>query len=244
MSRSTEAHRALPLSSPPRVAGARRSSPAAPPLIIGGAVVGGAMVATDRRTSGSQVDDEVIELKAKGRMGEALPDDRVRINTTSYNRMVLLTGEVPTEADKTTAEQVVARIDNVLSVVNELTVGPPNTFGRADQGRVHHHQGQGQPGRRQGPVRQLDQGRDAPRRRLPDGPRHRARGDARLRGRARRQRRRQGRPRVRDPDRGRARQHRAALRSAAARGERRPSGRRLIRLEVSSRRPPAACRSA
>jgi osmotically-inducible protein OsmY len=100
------------------------------PLIVGGAVVGGAMVATDRRTSGSQVDDEVIELKAKGRMGEAFPDgDNARINTTSYNRMVLLTGEVPTEADKTTAEQVVARIDNVQSVVNELTVGPPNTFG-------------------------------------------------------------------------------------------------------------------
>jgi osmotically-inducible protein OsmY len=99
------------------------------PLLIGGAVVGGAMVATDRRTSGSQVDDEVIELKAKGRMGEAFPNDDVaRINTTSYNRMVLLTGEVPSEADKTSAEQVIARIDNVVSVVNELAVGPPNTF--------------------------------------------------------------------------------------------------------------------
>jgi len=98
-------------------------------VIVGGAVVGSAMVATDRRTSGSQVDDEVIELKAKGRMGEAFPDDRARVNTTSYNRMVLLTGEVPNEADKTTAEQTVARIDNVLSVVNELSVGPPNTFG-------------------------------------------------------------------------------------------------------------------
>jgi osmotically-inducible protein OsmY len=98
------------------------------PILVGGAVVGGAMVATDRRTSGSQVDDEVIELKAKGRMGEAFPDDRARINTTSYNRMVLLTGEVPTEADKITAEQVVARIDNVSSVVNELSVGPANTF--------------------------------------------------------------------------------------------------------------------
>ena len=97
-------------------------------LIVGGAVVGTAMVATDRRTSGSQVDDEVIELKAKGRMGEAFPDDRVRINTTSYNRMVLLTGEVPNDADKVTAEQAVARIDNVLSVVNELSVGPSNTF--------------------------------------------------------------------------------------------------------------------
>ena len=97
-------------------------------VVVGGVVVGSAMVATDRRTSGSQVDDEVIELKAKGRMGEAFPDDRVRINTTSYNRMVLLTGEVPNDADKVTAEQAVARIDNVLSVVNELSVGPSNTF--------------------------------------------------------------------------------------------------------------------
>ena len=98
------------------------------PLIVGTAVVAGAVVVTDRRTTGAQVDDEVIEGKASGRLGEALPGDKVRINTTSYNRMVLLTGEVPTEADKTTAEQVVARIDNVVSVVNELTVGPPNSF--------------------------------------------------------------------------------------------------------------------
>ena len=98
------------------------------PLLIGGAIVGGAMIATDRRTSGSQVDDEVIELKAKSRMGEAFPDDRARVNTTSYNRMVLLTGQVPTEADKTSAEQVVARIDNVTSVVNELSVGPTTTM--------------------------------------------------------------------------------------------------------------------
>ncbi len=97
------------------------------PLIVGGAVVGGAMMATDRRTSGSQVDDEVIELKSKGRMGDAF-GDRANVSTTSYNRLVLLTGEVPTEADKTTAEQVVARIPNVMSVVNELRVGPFNTF--------------------------------------------------------------------------------------------------------------------
>jgi osmotically-inducible protein OsmY len=55
--------------------------------------------------------------------------DKARINTTSYNRMVLLTGEVPTDADKTTAEQTVARVPNVSSVVNELSVGPLNTFG-------------------------------------------------------------------------------------------------------------------
>ena len=98
------------------------------PIVVGTAVVAGAVVVTDRRTSGAQLDDEVIESKASGRLGETLPGDNVRINTTSYNRMVLLTGEVPTDADKTTAEQVVARIPNVVSVVNELTVGPPNTF--------------------------------------------------------------------------------------------------------------------
>ena len=98
------------------------------PLVVGAAVVGGAMVVTDRRSSGAQVDDEVIEVKANSRIGEALPGDNVRVNTTSYNRMVLLTGEVPKEGDKTTVEQVVARIDNVASVVNELTVGPPNSF--------------------------------------------------------------------------------------------------------------------
>jgi osmotically-inducible protein OsmY len=98
------------------------------PLLIGGAVVGGALVATDRRTSGSLVDDEIIELKARSRAGEVL-GERGTVTATSYNRMVLLTGEVPTEADKARAEQVIARIDNVQAVVNEVTVGPMNTFG-------------------------------------------------------------------------------------------------------------------
>jgi len=97
-------------------------------LIVGGMVVGGAMVATDRRTTGAQVDDETIEVKSSSRMTETF-GDRARISTTSYNRMVLLTGEVPNEADKTAAEQVVARVPNVSSVVNELTVGPLNSFG-------------------------------------------------------------------------------------------------------------------
>lgn len=98
------------------------------PIVVGTAVVGGAMVATDRRAGGSQVDDEVIELKAKSRLDEAFPDGRVRVNTTSYDHLVLLTGQVPTDADKTTVEQVVARIDTVASVVNELSVGPATTF--------------------------------------------------------------------------------------------------------------------
>jgi osmotically-inducible protein OsmY len=96
-------------------------------LVVGGIIVGSAMVATDRRTTGAQVDDETIEVKSSSRMSETFAD-RARIDTTSYNRMVLLTGEVPTAEDKTRAEQVAAGVPNVRSVVNEITVGPLNTF--------------------------------------------------------------------------------------------------------------------
>ena len=97
-------------------------------LLVGGVIVGSAMVATDRRTTGAQVDDETIEVKSSSRMSETF-GDKARVDTTSYNRMVLLTGEVPTADDKTKAEQVVARVPNVGSVVNEISVGPLNTFG-------------------------------------------------------------------------------------------------------------------
>ena len=97
-------------------------------LLVGGIVVGGTMIATDRRTTGAQVDDETIEVKSSSRMSETF-GDRARIDTTSYNRLVLLTGEVPTAEDKTRAEQVVARVPNVSAVVNEITVGPLNTVG-------------------------------------------------------------------------------------------------------------------
>ena len=72
-------------------------------LLVGGIVVGGTMIATDRRTTGAQVDDETIEVKSSSRMSETFAD-RARIDTTSYNRLVLLTGEVPTAEDKTRAE--------------------------------------------------------------------------------------------------------------------------------------------
>jgi len=91
------------------------------PLIVGGAMVGGAFMVTDRRTSGAQVEDQAIELKAMNRTREIL-GDRGHVNATSYNRTVLLTGEVPAEADRTAVEQTVSRIENVRSVVNELAV--------------------------------------------------------------------------------------------------------------------------
>jgi len=91
------------------------------PLIVGGAMVGGTLMATDRRTSGAQVEDQGIELKALNRVREVV-GERGHINITSYNRQVLLTGEVPNEADKAAVEQAVARIENLRSIVNELAV--------------------------------------------------------------------------------------------------------------------------
>jgi osmotically-inducible protein OsmY len=90
------------------------------PIVMGGAVVG-SMMATDRRTTGAQVEDEGIELRAASRIRDNL-GERVHINITSYNRQVLLTGEVPSAQDKQLAEQVVARVENVRAIVNELAI--------------------------------------------------------------------------------------------------------------------------
>lgn len=92
------------------------------PLVLGGVAVGGALVATDRRTSGTQVEDQGIELKAAARLREQL-GDRVHINVNSYNRIVLLTGETRNDEDKAAAERIVREIENVNSVLNELGVG-------------------------------------------------------------------------------------------------------------------------
>ncbi|MDB5896697.1 MAG: transport-associated protein [Ramlibacter sp.] len=97
------------------------------PLILGGAAVGTALMASDRRTSGAQIDDEAIELRSAARLREAL-GDRVHLNVTSYNRQVLLTGETPTEAMKHQAEQIVARVDNVRGIVNEIAVMAPTSL--------------------------------------------------------------------------------------------------------------------
>ena len=91
------------------------------PLLVGGAVVGTSMVVSDRRTSGTQLEDQAIELKANTRVREAV-GERGHVNTTSYNRVVLLTGEVAAESDKVAVEQAVAKIEGVRSVVNELAV--------------------------------------------------------------------------------------------------------------------------
>ena len=96
------------------------------PLIVGGAVLGTGLVATDRRSTGTQIDDEAIELRAGSRIRELATLGRVSV--TSYNRLVLLTGEVPAAAERLAVEQAVAKVDGVRSVVNELVVAPNSAF--------------------------------------------------------------------------------------------------------------------
>ena len=98
------------------------------PLVVGGAVMGG-MMATDRRTTGTQVEYEGIELRAVNRIRETL-GDRAHVNVTSFNRQVLLTGEVPTAQDRATVDQIVAGVNNVRSVVNDLAVMPNTSLGQ------------------------------------------------------------------------------------------------------------------
>ncbi len=92
------------------------------PVVVGGAAAGGA-VAADRRTTGVYVEDENIELKAVKHMETTL-GDQAHVNVTSYNRNVLLTGEVPDEASRANAEAFVKSIEHVRAITNEITVAP------------------------------------------------------------------------------------------------------------------------
>jgi osmotically-inducible protein OsmY len=96
-------------------------------LLVGGAV-GGVLVYQDRRTSGTVVDDEGLEAKSATRIRDTI-GDRGHINVTSYNRVLLVTGEVPTEADKAAVGAALERMENVKGVLNELAVAPNSSLG-------------------------------------------------------------------------------------------------------------------
>jgi osmotically-inducible protein OsmY len=88
-----------------------------------GGVIGGAMVASDRRTTGIQVEDEGIEQRSATALRENF-GTKEHINITSYNRQVLITGEVSNDTVRKQVEQLIGRVQNVRTVVNELVVGP------------------------------------------------------------------------------------------------------------------------
>ncbi|MGV1044504.1 BON domain-containing protein [Limnohabitans sp.] len=104
------------------------------PLLLGGAVMTG-MVATDRRTTGSQVEDEGIEIKVGSAIRQELGDS-VHLNVTSYNKQALLTGEVRTQALKERAEKLAQSQENVRTVVNDLAVTLPSSLSQRSKDTV------------------------------------------------------------------------------------------------------------
>ena len=104
------------------------------PLVVGGAVVGG-LVAVDRRTSGTQLEDEAIELKVANAVNKEL-GERVHLNVTSYNRRVLLTGEVRNDADRSRATLLAQSQENVKDVVNDLAIGASSSLSQRTKDTV------------------------------------------------------------------------------------------------------------
>lgn len=100
----------------------------ATPVVLGGAALGG-MMAIDRRTAGTQIEDESIELRSSNRIHGAY-GDKVHVNITSYNRQVLLTGEVPSAEARQAIEKIVTGVENVRTVVNDLAVMPSTSLGQ------------------------------------------------------------------------------------------------------------------
>lgn len=96
-------------------------------LAVAGAAGGTALVATDRRTVGSQTEDREIQVKALSELSNKLPNSS-HINVAVFNQRVLLTGEVPDDASKQKAEALVKAVTNVDSVVDELAVQPASSF--------------------------------------------------------------------------------------------------------------------
>lgn len=96
------------------------------PLVVGGAVMTG-VVAVDRRTAGTQLEDQNIELKVASAINKDM-GERVHLNVTSYNRRVLLTGEIRSEADRARATQLAQSQENVKDVINDLAIGAPSSM--------------------------------------------------------------------------------------------------------------------
>jgi osmotically-inducible protein OsmY len=99
------------------------------PIVVGGAMVGGAIVASDRRSVGIQLEDEAIERRINRALVDRFERGTINISVTSYNRKVLLTGEVLTAEAKAEAERIAAGAENVRAVLNELGVGRLSTVG-------------------------------------------------------------------------------------------------------------------
>jgi osmotically-inducible protein OsmY len=97
------------------------------PAVVVGAGVGAAMVADDRRSSGTQLEDQVIERKISSSIEDA-HDEGVRVSVISYNRVVLLVGQVPSEAVKDDIGSMALATQNVRTVQNEVEIAGASSF--------------------------------------------------------------------------------------------------------------------
>jgi osmotically-inducible protein OsmY len=98
------------------------------PLVIGAVAAGTAIVATDRRSTGTQLDDKTIQVRVANELKDALRGNDIHINVNSFERRVLLTGEVNSEEVKARAGLVASGSKEVRIVNNELVVAKPSTF--------------------------------------------------------------------------------------------------------------------
>ena len=97
------------------------------PLVIGAGGAAAYSSLEDRRTTGIQIEDEAIETRASNRISDRF-GSRVHVNVTSYNRVALLTGEVPDDAARTEAEKIVRAVPNVREVTNDLQVAGISSY--------------------------------------------------------------------------------------------------------------------
>ncbi len=98
---------------------------------FGAAVVGvgaGALLVADRRPTETYVTDEGIELRAANAVSQEF-GDKVHVNLTSYNRMLLITGEAPDAATKAKVESLVSKTPNLKSIANELAIAGASSIG-------------------------------------------------------------------------------------------------------------------
>jgi len=91
------------------------------PVVIGAGGAAAYSSLEDRRTTGTQIDDESIEVRASNRVSDRF-GGTVHVNVTSYNRLALLSGEVPDERTRGEAEKIVRAVPTVRDVTNDLQV--------------------------------------------------------------------------------------------------------------------------
>jgi osmotically-inducible protein OsmY len=95
-------------------------------VLVGGAVLG-TFASSDRRTFGAQTEDKAIAIKSDMRL-RSITGDAGHVNVNSFNRQVLLTGEVRDEAMKADVQREIANVEGVKSIANEIAIGFPSSF--------------------------------------------------------------------------------------------------------------------